>query len=178
MLFVDGHNLTFRDDEARRRLLRGDPEGSRRRILEAVRAYADGTRDRALVVFDGPGGAKPATQMGRVRYCFSGRDREADTEILRRIRKHTGRREIRLVTDDRQLAAAARHLGVKTITLKRFQREVNRLRGDRADLAPEPAAKYHGPPPGEVEYWLKIFGDEGADDMKEEPPGGRSKRKR
>ena len=161
MLIVDGHNLTFGHDDARRKLLGGDPEGSRRDVLACVHAYAEATKERALVVFDGTGGGTPPGGSDRVRYCFSGERRDADEEIVRRVRAHTGRRETCVVTSDRSLAAAVRKLGAKTVGLKAFLREVRRLANRRRrPVALEPAAKYKGPSPAEVEYWLTVFRDE------------------
>lgn len=179
MLFVDGHNLTFGHDAAREKLLGGDPEGSREHVLECVRVYAASTRDQAMVVFDGTGGETAPGKRGRVRYCFSGAGRNADAEILRRIRAHTGRRETRIVTDDRSLAAAARRLGAKAIGLKKFLQEIQRLlRRGRETVAPEPAAKYRGPSPAEVEYWLTVFSDEDVVAAEKEPPRAPRRRKR
>jgi len=179
MLFVDGHNLTFGHEDARRKLLAGDPEGARRKILDCVRIYAGSTRDRAMVVFDGTGGEAAPHDAGRVRFCFSGEERDADGEILRRIRRCTGPREVRLVTDDRSLAVAARRLGAKTVSLKKFLRETQRLRGKAREApAPEPAGKYRGPSPAEVEYWLTVFSDEDVRKAEEEPDRGPRKRKR
>ncbi|MFH1732648.1 MAG: NYN domain-containing protein [Planctomycetota bacterium] len=179
MLFVDGHNLTFGHDAAREKLLGGDPEGSRKYILECVRIYAASTRDQAMVVFDGTGGKTAPGKHGSVRYCFSGAGRSADAEILRRIRAHTGRREARIVTDDRTLAAAARRLGVKTVGLKKFLQEIQRLlREGPETVAAEPAAKYRGPSPADVEYWLTVFSDEDVTAAEKEPPRAPGKRKR
>ena len=178
MLFVDGHNLTFGHDSARRKLLAGDPEGSRRQVLECVRVYASSTKDKAMVVFDGSGGEASPGGAGRVHYCFAGEEQEADAEILRRIRHHSGGGDVRLVTDDRGLAAAARRFGAKTISLKRFLVETQRLRHKEAKpVAPEPAGKYRGPSPAEVEYWLAVFSDEDVRRAEEEPPRDLPKRK-
>lgn len=124
-----------------------------------------------MVVFDGSGGETPPGGTGHVKYCFSGEERDADEEILRRIRHHRGRREMRLVTDDRSLAAAARRLGARTIGLKRFLIETQRLQSKEDKLiAPEPADKYRGPSPAEVEYWLTVFSDDDVRRAEEEPP--------
>ncbi len=179
MLFVDGHNLTFGHDSARRKLLAGDPEGSRRQVLECVRAYASSTKDRAMVVFDGSGGEASPGGTGRVHYCFAGEEQDADAEILRRIRGHSGGGDVRLVTDDRALAAAARRLGAKTIGLKKFLIETHRLKHTKRDVvAPEPAGKYRGPSPAEVEYWLAVFSDDDVRRAEEEPPNDPARRKR
>ena len=132
-----------------------------------------------MVVFDGSGGETPPGGSGRVRYCFSGEEQDADAEILRRISRHQGGRDVRLVTDDRSLAAAARRLGARTISLKKFLLETQRLQHkEREMIAPEPAGKYRGPSPAEVEYWLAVFSDEDVRRAEEGPPHGRARRKK
>jgi hypothetical protein len=86
---------------------------------------------------------------------------------------------VRLVTDDRALAAAARRLGAKTIGLKKFLIETHRLKHTKRDVvAPEPAGKYRGPSPAEVEYWLAVFSDDDVRRAEEEPPNDPARRKR
>ncbi len=160
MLIVDGHNLAFADDQARNLLLGGRPDAAIQRIGQLVHAYAQATRQQALVVFDGAGGSQPAPAVGRIRYLFSG-DKTADLEIMRVIRGSTGRREISLVTSDRSLASSARKSRARTIGVAAFLKEVGRLqRVKRTKTVTEPAGKLTGASPDEVEYWLKVFSDD------------------
>ena len=160
MLIVDGHNVAFADDEARRLLVRGKPDAARARVLEIVEVYARATKQPAVVVFDGTGGRYRASKRGRgVRCRFSGAGRPADAEIVRLVGARTGRREICVATSDRSLGAAVRSLHARTMGAKEFLREAARLRRKRPDRFPEPAGKRTGAPPSEVEHWLKVFGD-------------------
>lgn len=173
MLFVDGHNLAFADDDARQMLLDGRPDAARRRVIGLVSVYARLTKHQAQVVFDGTGGhSDPGKRTGRVHYRFSGAARAADTELLHLIRKSTGRRETILVTSDRHLALTAKKLGTRTIGSKEFLRETHRLERKRATTHPhEPAAKRAGPSPTDVEYWLSVFSDDDVDphDLERKP---------
>ena len=180
MLLVDGHNLTFADDDAREMLLEGDADGSRRRVLHLVDTYARRVKHKATVVFDGTGGpAAPASPTPRVSFCFSGTAHSADAEILRRLRESTGRREIRVITSDRAMAAAAKKLGAVIVSLKQFLSDAaDRPRRTKSPAAPEPAAKWTGPPPGEVEYWLRIFSDKDAAGPEKEQPGERPRHRK
>jgi len=177
MLIVDGHNLTFADDDARRMIERNDPGGARHRVLDLVEAYAEGTRQTALVIFDGTGGRpEPQKARGRVRVEFSGATQSADEAILRRVAHSTGRRELHIVTSDRRLGIAARTLHAKTIGCSEFLNEVARLwRRRRANRAPEPRAKRDGTPAGEINEWLKLFPEDEPGDATDdkEPRGGK-----
>jgi len=177
MLIIDGHNLAFADDDARQKLIRGDPGRARRRVMQLARLYGRSVNRNVTVVFDGTGGhGRSAEPAGRVRCCFSGADHSADAVILRLVAASTGRREICVVTGDRRLGAAARQLRAKTMGVKEFLKETARqARRQQAGRAPEPRAKLFGPPPSEVEYWLKEFSKAG---RKKEPPSARRKRKK
>lgn len=179
MLIIDGHNLAFADDDARRMLIAGKPGDARHRVLELVETFAKWTKQRATVVFDGTGGRyKPPQTGGRVRYRFSGAERSADTDIAQIISRSTGRRELCVVTNDRSLGAAARSLHARTMGCKEFLKETARIQRRKGEnRAPEPRAKRFGAPPAEVEYWLKVFSDDDVDVAKEEDKPVRRKRK-
>jgi predicted RNA-binding protein with PIN domain len=90
MIFIDGHNLAFADDEAKLLLTGGDPDGARLRVLELVVAFAATTRKRITIVFDGTGGGRgEQPDHGQIRYRFSGADRTADAAILELLAQHT-----------------------------------------------------------------------------------------
>ena len=170
MLIIDGHNLAFADDEARRLLLGGKPEGAQIRIIDLVQLLVEAQDDDALIIFDGSGGGQPEGCIGRIKYKFSGAGKSADAEILRVIRGSSGRRETTLVTSDRELASEARKLGVKVMGLAPFMREATRLAKKKAERpVSEPRAKRTGAPPGEVEYWLNFFSDKDVTDLEKEP---------
>lgn len=180
MLLIDGHNLTFADDRAKRLLQGGDPEGSRLRVLDLVDVYARVVNKRALVVFDGAGGPfRQQPKTARVKYFFAGMNRSADDEIIERIDASTGQRELVVVSNDRQLAAAARRRGAGICRVEDMLKEVARaLRKKAKDNAAEPAGKRFGAPPSEVEYWLKEFSDDGTgDESEEDGPAGKKRRK-
>ena len=179
MIIVDGHNLAFADDDCRRLLLGGDPNGARKRLVDLVDAYVRTAGEDALVIFDGTGGSDAAGHpTPRVRYSFSGAERTADVEIMRIIRGSTGRRDLTLVTSDRTLTANARTLRAQTIGVGAFLKETaRRQKAQQANKQAEPAAKRLGPSPREVEYWLKVFTDDDVDRAeREDPPPPRKKR--
>lgn len=164
MFLIDGHNLTFADEEAHQLLKAGKPNESRVRVLELVETVVGGEGERAMVVFDGTGGGTPPSPRGQVSYRFSGQKREADDEIKRLLRNSSGCREVCVVTGDREVLATAKALGAKTITALDFLAEADRVQRRRSKRppAPEPRAKRTGPTQSEVNELLTVFREEDA----------------
>jgi predicted RNA-binding protein with PIN domain len=180
MIFIDGHNLAFADDEAKLLLTGGDPDGARLRVLELVVAFAATTRKRITIVFDGTGGGRgEQPDHGQIRYRFSGADRTADAAILELLAQHTGRRDTMVVTGDRALAAGARRQGADTMGVGEFLHEVDRaIRKQRSRPKPEPRGKRTGAPPSEVAYWLDVFTNDDRYAAEKERPLRKSRRKK
>ncbi len=148
MVLVDGHNLIGRTPGLGFR----DEAASRAALLERLAAWASGRREPVTVVFDGarPGG--PGTgRFGVLRVVYAPAGRSADEEILRRIERQGGR-GVTVVTSDRALAGRARARGARVEPCEAFLRRV-------APSPPEPQQEDKpDPDPGEVEYWLRVFG--------------------
>ncbi len=181
MVIVDGHNLTFADDRAADLLEAGDPERSRNRVLEIVTRYAVSTGQRAHVVFDGTGGAYiPQAPRERVRFTFAGEYRTADQAIVRMVRDTTGRRDLTVVSNDRELRADAKRMGANTLRVDELLEHVARVRqAERErDNAPEPRAKKTGAAGAEVEYWLSEFPEETVEQIEKEIDAENDKRKK
>jgi hypothetical protein len=104
---------------------------------------------------------------------FSDPGSDADEEIKKLVRESSGARDLRVVTDDRDLAQAAKRLGARASgtewLLERMTR-VEERRGDE-EVKAEPACKFNGPADFEVDGWVEQFGDLDEDDF----PGGNSK---
>jgi hypothetical protein len=111
--FVDGHNALHRLE------IRGSShEADRRELLIRVRDADPG----ATVFFDArkaPRGLPGTTREEglRVVYC---REREADREILDRVRDAARPSEIIVVTDDREVAGGARQMGARSVRVDEF----------------------------------------------------------
>jgi predicted RNA-binding protein with PIN domain len=102
-----------------------DREGATRRLLEAVREYAQRTGDELVVVLD----AGPAELEGSeggvtvVRAPRRGRD-AADEEIARRLGEDPRPREVHVATSDRALAEQVRALGAEVEGARAFRRRL------------------------------------------------------
>ena len=149
MVLVDGHNLIGRTPGLGFR----DEAASRAALLERLAAWASGRREPVTVVFDGawPGGAGP-DRFGVLRVVYAPAGRSADEEILRRVERQGGR-GVTVVTSDRALAGRVRARGARVESCEAFLRRV-------APAPSEPPREDKPEPvPGEVEYWLRVFGE-------------------
>lgn len=120
----------------------------RRAVWGLVSAWA--ARRRVVVVFDGPADLDLPTRLGGLEVRWSGR-RSADQVILAAIRERP--RSWRVVTDDRTLAAACRHLGAKVETARAWiaaatPRPANQAAGVEAKASDAPI---------DAEDWLAWF---------------------
>ncbi|MFQ5844238.1 MAG: NYN domain-containing protein [Planctomycetota bacterium] len=112
-ILVDGHNALHRLG------LGGEEhETARRSVLRRVRAVAPD----ATVFFDArhaPSGVPhTAREAGlRVVYC---QGREADAEIIERVRESGRPHRLLVVTDDRELAGRVRQLGARPVAVREF----------------------------------------------------------
>jgi hypothetical protein len=161
---VDGHNLLGQIPG-----LRLTDPGDRGRLVSALAAFCRERRCRMTIFFDGeppaPGGLRRAqrdssqysdTLVGRVRIVHSGRGRSADDAILEMIRRSRTPADITVVTSDRALYERSRHLGAKGMLGHVFREMLARdsRQGSGAHDKPE------RPEPGEVDYFLGLFGAE------------------
>ena len=95
---------------------------------------------------------------------WAGRGRSADDAIIALCKASTGRRDICVVTDDRQLRSRAEKLGVRTLHCGTFLQQVYTHRRQE-NRKQEPAAKrMPTPSAADTEFWLRVFGFLPADD--------------
>ena len=102
-----------------------DRDGATRRLLEAVRAYAERTGDELVVVLDAGPAELEGTHAGVtvVRAPRRGRD-AADEEIARRVTEDPQPEEVHVATSDRALAEQVRALGGHVEGARVFRRRI------------------------------------------------------
>ena len=148
---IDGHNLIGH--------LPGihlDDPNDEALLVQRLIGFVARTRKRCVVVFDtGLPGGKSRMSTGSVEVVFASSPRIADKVILERIRTTRDPRNWTVVTSDQTVLEAARRQGMKTMTSGEFVAEL-RPRAKRAGNGDKPS----GVAPGEVDEWLKLFGDE------------------
>ncbi len=89
---------------------------------------------------------------------WAGRGCSADDAIIALCKASTGRRDICVVTDDRQLRSRAEKLGVRTLHCGTFLQQVYTHRREK-NRKHKPAAKQMPTPSAaDTEFWLRVFG--------------------
>jgi len=172
-LVVDGYNVIFASGRRPVRYESGECERLRTELLERLEHYRNLTGEEITVVFDGgPGGAHLARHQwfGGLEVIFSDPESDADEEIKRLVRDSTGARDLRIVTDDRELTQYVRRLGARVSSSGELLRKMEqpRKRGDALTEEADPACKFTGPAPHEVDDWVELFGELDEEDLDEE----------
>lgn len=152
-VLIDGHNLIGQiptisladsDDEAQ--------------LVMLLRRYATRKRGRrVIVVFDGGVYGHPGNLNGYGVECYFAKSpRDADHELIRRIRaiKRTG--EWQVVSSDRAVAGEARARGVVVVSAQEFARRLLALH--EPEVRPGDKLRDRPLSPAEVEEWLRLFG--------------------
>ncbi len=162
-LLVDGHNLIGQvpgidladaDDEAQ--------------LVMLLRRYATTKRTRQVfVVFDHGVYGHPEQLDGYGVSCYFARSpRDADQELIRRIKKAAHPREWTVVTSDRQVVRAAADRGVRVISSQAFAAQ---LTTPKPQAAPEEKPRDVKLSEAEIEEWLALFGQTEVDELPTPP---------
>jgi uncharacterized protein len=168
-LLVDGHNLIGQLREVQL----SDPDDEAKLVL-LLRRYATRRRGgRVVVVFDRGTYGHPDNLNGYGVECvFARSPRDADRELIRRIRAIQRTGDWQLVSSDRSVVGEARARKIIVISAQDFARRLERLHEPRASLREKrndrPLSRQ------EIEEWLRLFGisDEEASAEGEWPPPG------
>jgi predicted RNA-binding protein with PIN domain len=158
-LVLDGYNVLLTTG-------RGAGEADRQALAREAAAYRADRGIDVLIVFDSrarsPGGGGSGGEGGRTQalpgVSIEFAPGDADTAILEIVRRSRTPGDLRVVTSDRRLAAAARDLGARTIDVAEFGRGNAAKRRQKGSRKPSLA---HAPalPRKEVEEWLRVFGE-------------------
>lgn len=163
-IIVDGYNLLFRYFDLATRTVGSDLRKLRERLVRALAQYGQSSGEKITVVFDGaaPGylprtGASP----GSVKVVFSRHDQSADERIMDLLESMSGRRHCRVVSSDLEVQRFAKRMKAEVVPCPAFVAEMARARRD--DSTPEPAEpliKFQKPSEHEVDYWMRVFGED------------------
>ncbi len=127
---------------------------SRQLLVQRLCAYQRRKGGKYTVYFDGEPETGPLRQdldLKDVSVRFSGRGVSADDLIQRALSRAAHPREYTVVSSDRELAQACKHLGARHISCADFNREIRKLEV-------KPRERWESPPTAaEVEEWLRIF---------------------
>ncbi len=158
---IDGHNLigqlpdislTDPDDEAK--------------LVQKLLGFTARTQKRIIVVFDGglPGGKSRMT-TGKVEVIFATARSTADTVMKERIKRTRDAGQWIVVSNDREVLAAAHERKIATLTSAAFAaqlKQTSALRKAKRKQDGEAPDVYVSP--AEVEAWLKLFNGDDQDE--------------
>ncbi len=131
-----------------------DDEGQ---LVTLLRRYTTARRGRqAVVVFDRGVYGHPQRLDGYGVTChFARSPRDADEQLIRRLRALARPRDWVLVTSDRAVARVAEERGVKVISSQEFARRLTAPAAPPA--APQDQKRDARLSEAEVEEWLRLF---------------------
>lgn len=186
---IDGHNLISQMADIRL----SDADDEAQLILRLREWVAASQKRRVTLYFDGglPGGEAHNLSGPRLRVIFASSGTDADTLIIKQIRRVQNPPEYTLVTNDREIVAAAARRKMPHITADTFARQMALEKEDRAQPDPSPQEAEPLLSQEEVAEWLEMFGPEPnvprpvrrrtptsrkqrSDDKKEESPTGQT----
>lgn len=152
--WIDGFNVLHRMPEVKT-LLDTDLEEARNRLLRKIAPSVKPAGERWIVIFDGTRVTRYMAP-GHIEVVFA---ESADAWILSRLNHHPNPRSVTIVTgDEKDIGRPARDLGARIQSSRSFLRS-----REQRSHRPQPDAGSEKPPSpsaGEVEEWLRIFGEE------------------
>jgi predicted RNA-binding protein with PIN domain len=149
LYLVDGNNVMALKPGWHR-----DKAEARRRLIYELSALVAARRVKVRVVFDGapdedfPDGARYKS----VHIFYAELGSNADTRIKDMVRSSSFKRDMVVVSSDRDLSSFAHRQGAKTMASEQFRRVLNAARASRA--AKEPS---RGNDPVDVDEWMDYF---------------------
>lgn len=173
---VDGYNVIRRVDRLQVLEREGGLEAGRDALLREVRASMlvnDPRRPaRVTLVFDGSvgGSALQPEAHPRIVVRFSRPPQDADAAILSLLRRYADTSSVTVVTSDTELAWETRKLGAATVSPAHWLASLasRTRRTKRTSVASGKPSPTHA----DVEWGLRVFGDERVDFMEDVKPGG------
>jgi|GEM_PF-449271 len=155
---IDGHNLIAQMDE----IDLSDPDDEAQLILRLRQWIAAGRKRRVTVYFDGglPGGEARNLSGTRLRVFFASGGGNADTMMIKKIRRVQNPPEYTLVTNDREIIDVARGRKMPHMPADEFAQGMAMEAAERAEPDPAPQAEEPALSEAEVAEWLEMFGPE------------------
>lgn len=153
---IDGHNLIAHLSD----IQLADPDDEEQLVARLRRWQAAGRKRKITLFFDAglPGGPAPHLSSGSLTVVFASMGQEADSLLIRRIRKVHNPPEYTLVTSDRAIAVAAQRRGMPVIDAQTFGHSLALELSRRDDALPPTSAKEDPAlDENELAEWLALF---------------------
>ncbi len=156
-IIVDGYNVLHADPELKR-MIRQDLQKARRILVHRLTDYLGDRRVQVTLVFDGRGGMTDVDVEipGKLQILYSAAGETADELIVGMLERSDSPRRFIVVTSDMaDIGRTARAMGAGLLSSRDFLSRIQ-----RAAPAPAPEEAADGETPGDLDYWLKQFGQE------------------
>ncbi len=128
---------------------------ARRRLIRDIASFIAVKRAKVKVVFDGvPDDRFPdGTKYKSVHVLYAKPGSDADTRIKEIVRKASYRRDLVVVSSDREIVSYAKAKGAQTMASEEFRKLIRRTHGDAPEKPPDNE-------PVDVDDWLRYFNSE------------------
>ncbi|MFN0112403.1 MAG: NYN domain-containing protein [Blastocatellia bacterium] len=158
MYLIDGNNVIGQRGKGYESWF-SDKSASRRQLLNDLAKLARVKKLRLTVVFDGaPDDSFPEGSSFRgVKVLYARQNSDADTRIVEMTEAERNKKNLTVVTSDRQLTARVRVCGVRVISSGEFRRMMEDA-VELADNSPTQVAET------EMDDWMRYFGVDESDD--------------
>ncbi|GAC1547368.1 MAG: NYN domain-containing protein [Herpetosiphon sp.] len=153
---IDGHNLIGQMPG----IELSDPDDEAKLVEVLYRWILRHPQHRITVVFDrGSYGHPGSLRRERITPIFAFSPQDADTRLIHILQRMASCADVRVVTNDRRIATAARQLGGDVVAAQQFAVELRAMpRHGRKHGAAKPQREPRLSA-AEVEEWLALFGD-------------------
>ncbi len=154
-MIVDGYNVLHADPELKR-MIRQDLQKARRILVRRLTDYLGDRRVQVTLVFDGRGGLTDVDVEipGKLQVLYSAAGQTADELIVGMLERSDSPRRFIVVTSDiADIGRTARAMGAGLLSSREFLSRIQ-------PAAPAPDEAADGETPGDLDYWLKQFGQE------------------
>jgi len=138
-VIVDGYNVIHGWEDLRA-LAENDLEAARIRLTETLVNYAAYTRHTVIVVFDAYNVSENKErheERGGVHIVYTKENETGDAYIERFIHKIGKNDRVRVVTSDALIQISALHAGVLRVPVSEFEREVEEVHAEIAQVLTE-----------------------------------------
>jgi predicted RNA-binding protein with PIN domain len=154
-MIVDGYNVLHADPELKR-MIRQDLQKARRILVRRLTDYLEDRRVQVTLVFDGRGGLTDVDVEipGKLQILYSAAGQTADELIVGMLERSDSPRRFIVVTSDMaDIGRTARAMGAGLLSSQDFLSRIQ-------PAATPPQEDTGGETPGDLDYWLKQFGQE------------------
>jgi len=154
-MIVDGYNVLHADPELKR-MIRQDLQKARRILVRRLTVYLEDRRVQVTLVFDGRGGLTDVDVEipGKLQILYSAAGQTADELIVGMLERSDSPRRFIVVTSDMaDIGRTARAMGAGLLSSQDFLSRIQ-------PAATPPQEDAGDETPGDLDYWLKQFGQE------------------